>query len=124
MSAIGRIGPDAEPAVPHIIPLLADEDVRVRMVAGATLKKIGPASVPLLVEALADPDALVRERAAILLGQIGAADDEVIEGLFEALSDFDDDVRGAARQALKAIETCAPASATCAAPPPVGAPRG
>ena len=105
MSAIGRIGPDAEPAVPHIIPLLADEDVRVRTVAGATLKKIGPASVPLLIEALADPDPIVRERAAILLGQIRVDDDEVIEGLFEVLSDFDEDVRVAARQALKALET-------------------
>jgi HEAT repeat protein len=124
MSAIGRIGPDAEPAIPHIIPLLADEDVRVRTVAGATLKKIGSASVPLLVEALADPDAIVRERAAILLGQLRAADDQVIEGLFEALSDFDEDVRLAARQALKAIETCAPATATCAVPPPAGTPVG
>lgn len=104
MGAIGRIGPDAEPAVPHIIPLLADEDVRVRTVAGATLKKIGRASVPLLAEALSDPDPIVRERAAILLGQMHADDDEVIAGLFEAMSDFDEDVRAAARQALKAIE--------------------
>jgi len=124
MSAIGRIGPDAEPAVPHVIPLLADEDVRVRTVAGATLKKIGAASVPLLVEALADPDAWVRERAAIILGQMGVADDEVIEGLFEGLSDFDEDVRAAARQALKAIEHSAPGGAAITAPLPAGTLKG
>jgi len=104
MSAIGRIGPDAEPAVPQLIPLLADEDIRVRMVAGATLKKIGPASVPYLVEALADPDAILRERAAVLLGQLHADSDKVIEGLFEVLNDYDEDVRSAARRALQLIE--------------------
>src|SRR5262245_17743312 len=101
MGAIGRIGPDAEPAVPHIIPLLADEDMRVRTIASATLKKIGRASIPLLIEALSDPDPIMRERAAVLLGQLRAEGDEVIEGLFEVLSDFDEDVRVAAREALK-----------------------
>ena len=104
MSAIGRIGPDAEPAAPQLIPLLADEDVRVRSVAGATLKKIGPAAVPELVQALADPDAILRERAALVLGQMGVDDDPVLEALFEALSDFDEDVRDAARRALKMLE--------------------
>ena len=104
MSAIARIGPDAEPAVPHVIPLLADEDMRVRTVAGATLKKVGSGSVPYLVEALSDPDAIVRERAAVLLGQMHVYEDDVIEGLLETLSDFDEDVRAAARHALQLIE--------------------
>jgi HEAT repeat protein len=104
MSAIGRIGPDAEPAVPNLLPLLADADVRVRMVAGATLKKIGAPCVPALVEAMSDPDAILRERAALLLGQMHACDDESIEALLEALSDYDEDVRDAARRALELIE--------------------
>jgi HEAT repeat protein len=104
MSAIGRIGPDAEPAVPQLIPLLADEDVRVRSVAGATLKKIGPAALTDLIQALSDPDAILRERAALVLGQMGVDDDPVLEALFEALSDFDEDVRDAARRALKMLE--------------------
>lgn len=104
MSAIARIGPDAEPAIPHLVPLLADEEMRVRTVAGATLKKVGPCCVPYLVEALCDSDAIVRERAAVLLGQMGVVDDDVIEGLLEAMSDFDEDVRNAARQALEMIE--------------------
>jgi len=104
MSAIGRIGADAEPAVPHLMPLLADEQIRVRTVAGATLKRIGRSCIPALVEALTDPDAIIRERAALLLGQLHATEDIVIEGLLEALADFDGDVREAARKALKLIE--------------------
>ncbi|MSR54806.1 MAG: hypothetical protein EXS09_16185 [Gemmataceae bacterium] len=104
MSAIGCIGPDAEPAVPHLMSLLADEQIRVRTVAGATLKRIGRSCIPFLVEALTNPDALIRERAALLLGQLHATDDCVIEGLLEALADYDDDVRDAARKALQLIE--------------------
>lgn len=104
LAAIGRVGPDAEPAMPHMIPLLADEDMRVRTVAGATVKKVGPAAVPYLVDALSDPDAILRERAALLLGQLRAYDDRAIEGLLETLTDYDEDVRAAARRALELIE--------------------
>jgi len=105
MSALGRIGPDAEPAVPYLVCLLADEETRVRTVAGATLKKIGPSCIPFLVEAMTDPDAILRERAALLLGQLKATDDASIEALLEALSDYDEDVRAAARKSLEIIET-------------------
>jgi len=104
MSALGRIGPDAEPAVPYLVSLLADEETRVRTVAAATLKKIGPDCVPFLVEAMTDPDAILRERAALLLGQLRATDDASIEALLEALSDYDEDVRAAARRSLEIIE--------------------
>lgn len=104
MSALGRIGPAAEPAVPYLVSLLADEETRVRTVAGATLKKIGPDCVPYLVEAMTDPDAILRERAALLLGQLRATDDASVEALLEALSDYDEDVRTAARKALELVE--------------------
>ena len=104
MAAIGRIGADAEPAVANLIPLLADPDVRVRMVAGATIKRIGPSSIGSLVEGMSDPDAIVRERLALLLGQFRRDDDDVVEVLLEAISDDDEDVRLAARQALELIE--------------------
>lgn len=104
LAAIGRIGPDAEPAVPFIVPLLSDEETRVRTVAAATLKKIGPDCIPYLVEAMSDPDAILRERSALLLGQLGATSDDAIEALLEALADFDEDVRTAARRALELIE--------------------
>jgi HEAT repeat protein len=53
---------------------------------------------------MTDPDAILRERAALLLGQLRATSDEAIEALLEALSDFDDDVRTAARRALEMVE--------------------
>lgn len=104
MAALGRLGPDAEPAVTGLIPLLGHEDMRVRTVAGATLKKIGRICVPHLIEALADPDAILRERAATILGQLRIKRDDVIEALLETCSDFDYDVRHAARGALELIE--------------------
>lgn len=108
MSALGRIGPAAEPAVPYLVSLMSDEETRVRTVAGATLKRIGSECIPFLVEAMIDPDAILRERAALLLGQMGATDDNAIEALLEALSDFDEDVRQAARRALELIEAAEP----------------
>jgi HEAT repeat protein len=46
----------------------------------------------------------LRERAALLLGQLHATDDDAVEALLEALSDYDEDVRTAARRALEMIE--------------------
>jgi HEAT repeat protein len=105
MAALGRFGTEAEPAIPDLVALLGHEDTRVRTVAGATLKRIGRASASYLLDALSDPDAILRERAAILLGQMRVADDHAIEALLEtACSDFDEDVRMAARDALELIE--------------------
>jgi len=39
-----------------------------------------------------------------LLGQLRATDDASIEALLEALSDYDEDVRAAARRSLEIIE--------------------
>lgn len=105
MAALGRFGPDAEPAIPDLVGMLGHDDMRVRTVAGATLKKIGRECVPQLVEALSDPDAIVRERAATLLGRFRVKSDLVVQSLLEvACSDFDDDVRRAARGALDLME--------------------
>jgi HEAT repeat protein len=94
------------------VSLMSDEETRVRTVAGATLKRIGPDCIPYLIEGMSDPDAILRERAAILLGQLGATDDTAIEALLEALSDFDEDVRAAARRSLEVIEAAEPVRAT------------
>jgi len=105
MAALGRFGSEAEPAIPDLVALLGHEDTRVRTVAGSTLKRVGRASVSYLLDALTDPDAILRERAAILLGQMHVDDDQTIEALLEAAcSDFDEDVRVAARDALELIE--------------------
>jgi len=104
MATLGRLGPDAEPAIPYLVALLSDEETRVRTVAASTLKKIGAECIPYLVEGMADPDAILRERAALLLGHLRATSDDAVEALLEALSDYDEDVRAAARRALELIE--------------------
>jgi HEAT repeat protein len=100
MATLGRMGENASEAIEHLIPLLGHEDSRVRSIAGSTLKKIGPDSIPYLLVAINDPDAIIRERAAYLLGKFKQREDEVVEALLEACSDFDFDVRRAARGAL------------------------
>lgn len=100
MATLGRMGKNAVDAIEHLIPLLGHEDSRVRSVAGSTLKKIGSACIPHLLTAINDPDAIIRERAAYLLGTFKQREDQVVEALLEACSDFDFDVRRAARGAL------------------------
>lgn len=100
MATLGRMGGKATGAIEHLMPLLGHEDSRVRSIAGSTLKKIGPDAIPYLLTAINDPDAIIRERAAYLLGKFKQREDEVVEALLEACSDFDFDVRRAARGAL------------------------
>jgi HEAT repeat protein len=103
MASLGRLGAKAARAIQYLIPLLGHDDSRVRSIAGSTLKKIGPACVPHLLDAIHDPDAIVRERAAYLLGKFKPEEDEVVQALLEACSDFDFDVRRAARGALELL---------------------
>jgi HEAT repeat protein len=78
--AFNLFGSSARPAVPALIPLLADKDVAVRADAAQCLAAIGPAAepaVPALMEALkrstgpAWQDAALRDYAAAALGEIG-----------------------------------------------------
>jgi HEAT repeat protein len=58
-AALGSAGPNAAPAVPHLIPVLKDNDPLVRRLAAYALGEIGPAAreaVPALQGALNDPD--------------------------------------------------------------------
>ena len=52
---LGRMGPDAAPAVNDLVVLLDDPDLEVRKVAARTLGRIGPeaaAAVPALMQTL------------------------------------------------------------------------
>jgi HEAT repeat protein len=99
-----------EPAVPALIGLLKEGDVKVRWAAVSALSGIGPgakAAVPALVEALRVPDREARERVAEALAGVGP---EAVETLTRALRDRDPKVRGGAALALEGLgERAAPA---------------
>ena len=106
MSALSRLESEAEPALPLLINQLCEPEIRLRTVASATIKRVGPVAINYLLCALVDNDAIMRERSAILLGQMGYFEDSIIEGLLEACGDSDPDVREAARLALDRLQPC------------------
>ena len=71
--ALGFIGPEASVAVPALVTVLADDDVRVRRKSAEALGRIGQpaaAAVPALERALKDEDAEFRSAAAEALKKI------------------------------------------------------
>jgi HEAT repeat protein len=73
VGVLGRIGSDAEAAVPILAETLRDKDEKVRGFAAMALGKIGPeakAAVPALIEALKDEDKNVRRHASFALEKI------------------------------------------------------
>jgi HEAT repeat protein len=85
---LGRIGPNAGPAVPALAEALQDESPRVRSNAALALFKIGSAArdaVPALILALKDDVALVRMDAALALSRIGPDARGAVPALLEAM---------------------------------------
>jgi CubicO group peptidase (beta-lactamase class C family) len=103
--ALGRCGPEAEPAIPALILLLSDKDPFVSGKAADALSRIGKGSVPHLISALTDGERNVRWCAAIALGKIGAEAWEAVPMLSTALRDSDDNVRWSAAVALGGMGT-------------------
>lgn len=65
--ALGEIGPEAIPAVPHLITALHNDDREVRAIVAEALGQIGPdaiAAVPALTEAFDDRERYVALKAA------------------------------------------------------------
>src|SRR5205823_5137459 len=97
------IGPAAEAAVPHLLPLLGDTEEYVRGSAAKALGQIGPAAeaaVPHLLPLLGDTEVDVRSRAAEALGQIGPQVDQ-IAGLANVLKGKSREARRVARKVLR-----------------------
>jgi HEAT repeat protein len=73
--ALGEVGPDAKAAVPLLVPLLKDENFRLRLAAVQGLGGIGRAdaehTVAALRSALRDPVSDIGEAAAEALGRMG-----------------------------------------------------
>jgi HEAT repeat protein len=102
--ALGRMGPNAAPAVAVLAELtVKDKQASVRKEAAKTLAAIGPESrsaVQELVRALEDPQTDVRQHAALALGKIGVDASAAEPNLQKALKDKDQEVRCQAARAL------------------------
>lgn len=82
---LGSLGEEARPAVPALLDLLTNGDVRGRRAAAWALRDLGPVAedaVPALLEALDDPDDQVEELAVQALSAIEGVDDEEDDDLF------------------------------------------
>ncbi len=106
--ALGRAGPPAAPAIPHLVDALGDNaevpwgpgggTISVGSAAALGLSSIGNRAVEPLIATLQTDDAQIRQRAVVALGEIG--DRRATEPLVTLLGDEDKAVRSAAVQAL------------------------
>jgi HEAT repeat protein len=107
---LGRIGLDAEPALPALRPLRDDKDDAVRPKADEAIRsieaKLSDFRTKLLPDALADlasPDPEVRRGAADRLGLFGPRSAPAVPTLMRSLDDRDGAVRLASVRALGRI---------------------
>lgn len=103
VAAIGNFGDDGEAAIPALMGWLTHPELRVRTIVTTALSRIGGNVIPFAMAALKNPDPESRERAAALLGRLNACEDAVLEALLESMSDEDETVRMAAREALERL---------------------
>ena len=104
--ALGRLGPEAEGAVPALALALQDADPHTRARVAQALACMAPrvkAAVPALSRALSDDDAYVRWAAADALGGAGPDAAPAVPYLAKALKHEDSKTRWMAAQALGQI---------------------
>jgi HEAT repeat protein len=102
--SLGRIGPDAEAAVPDLIPLLGDGSARVRREASTALGLIGPPAIEPLIAASRDRDVIIRVAAVEGLAALLAPDDRASRALVEATRDRAPEVRASALRSLSRLK--------------------
>ena len=101
VTALGRIGPAAQLAIPWLVESLAfDESPAVRDAAETALAEIGKPAVPALVHLLDDQEAELRRRAAGSLGQMKAQAKSAVPQIEARLKDADPEVRYTAARSL------------------------
>lgn len=101
--SLGKIGDEAESAIPTLLIALRADDMYLRMAVTGTLINIGDPSVPGLVKALFDRNNAVKRAAAKALGKIG--NPRAIKALEVAIKDQNAGVRKMCRQALERLAT-------------------
>ncbi len=100
-TALGRIGPVAQLAIPSLVESLAfDESPAVRDAAETALAEIGTPAIPALVHLLEDQEAELRRRAAGSLGQMKTGAKPAVPQLEKRLEDSDPLVRFSAARSV------------------------
>lgn len=100
--ALGKIGDEAESAVPTLLEALRANDMFLRMATTGALINIGHPAVPGLVKALFDNNKAVRRASAKALGKIGS--ERAISPLRVAVKDNDPTVRKMCQEALDRLQ--------------------
>jgi HEAT repeat protein len=103
---LGNAGAAAEPAVPHIIPMLGDKDETVRAAATGALHQIGKPAAAALAKAIKSDDRLIRCGAAVALARLEPTNPDNISALLEAAAagrDVSKEVRAEAHLALHKV---------------------
>jgi HEAT repeat protein len=99
--ALGKLGDEAEAAVPSLLIALRADDMYLRMAITGALINIGNPSVPGLVKALFDRNNAVRRASAKALGKIG--NKRAIKPLQVAVKDTDPALVKLCQQALERL---------------------
>ena len=103
LASLADLTPMTVAALPAFLSALWTGDVRSRAVATVALVRLGPAAVPSLLSTLAHPAPDVRAKAAHILGKIGPPAAEAKPLLEKMLSEKDETLRLAAKDALQMI---------------------
>ncbi|MEM9484279.1 MAG: HEAT repeat domain-containing protein, partial [Cyanobacteria bacterium P01_F01_bin.116] len=107
VKGIGRIGPDAQSAIPQLQIALTDANYTLRSAAATALGSMGTAAqpaIPDLQKALQDSNWRVRGHSAMALSTIGAGDVKTIEALIAQLQDSSAFVRAKTMEALRQLD--------------------
>lgn len=105
--SIGRIGPNAQSAIPQLQIALTDANYSLRSSAANALGSMGTAAqhaIPDLQKALQDSNWRVRGHAATALGNVDTGDEKTIEALIVRLQDSSAFVRAKTMEALRQLD--------------------
>ena len=102
--ALGRIGPNADAAIPDLILRLGDEKERVRKEASLALGRISTSASEALIAASTHSDAVVRAGAVGALGLLPDPNDRVCDAVVHSVSDSQPEVQAAAIVSLSALK--------------------
>ncbi len=105
LEVLGKIGPQARKAIPHLKAMLTDRQGVNRRAAAFALWKLTQdrAAIPIIARTLSDPNEYARSRAAGDLGEIGPDAAEAVPALIRALDDSSQSVMNGSATALGKI---------------------